>query len=528
MLKALLKKQLLGALAIFTMGKNGKKRSTKMAVGFAVLIAYALFACGMMFWLIADALCEPLAAAGMAWVYFAFMGTIATGFGLIGGIFTVKASLYEAKDNDLLLSMPIPSWMILFSRSVGLYALTFVFEAVVFVPAILRYFIAVGFSFLPVLCSLAALLILPFFALAVSYLLGWLIALLSAKIPGKNIVETVFAVAFLIAYFALYSKMNEYLGYVIAHGEAVGNVMKTVLYPFSQLGYACEGKGVSLLLYAAMFIGVFALVYFFMSVTYLRLATANKGNKKVKYTGKGYKGSSPVFALTKKELGCYTKNGMVMLNTFMGSILLVLLPIVALFKKESFLQLTQALQGEFSLILAAIVCVSIFSNLLTASSISMEGESLDVVRVLPIKTETIFGAKCLASVLMSGIPAVFASVVLCIVFEQSIGIFVCVLLIGLACTLFSSIAGVAINLLLPNLKWTNEVTVVKQSASTMVAMLGGWGVIVLLVGGYFLFGKYLPAWGYILVCAGILLLACVGISIWLKKKGVKIFKELSA
>ena len=117
MIKALLKKQLLGALAVFTMGKDGKKRSPKLAIGFAILIVYAVGACGYMFWMIADTLCKPLADAGMAWVYFAFMGTIATGFGLIGGIFTAKARLYEAKDNDLLLAMPIPSWMILFSSA---------------------------------------------------------------------------------------------------------------------------------------------------------------------------------------------------------------------------------------------------------------------------------------------------------------------------------------------------------------------------------------------------------------------------
>ena len=48
----------------------------------------------------------------------------------------------------------------------------------------------------------------------------------------------------------------------------------------------------------------------------------------------------------------------------------------------------------------------------------------------------------------------------------------------------------------------------------------------LLVGGYFLFGKYLPAWGYMLVCAGALTLASVGVWIWLKKRGTMIFEEL--
>jgi len=526
MIKTLLKKQLLGALSVFTMGKNGKKRSTKTAVAFALLIVYAVGACGYMFWMIADSLCKPLASAGMAWVYFAFMGTIATGVGVLGGIFTAKARLYEARDNELLLSMPIPSWVILFSRTLGLYAFTFFFEGVVFVPAIIRYFTAVGFSFLPFVCSLAVLFVLPFLALSIAYLLGWLIALLSAKIPGKNIIETTVAIAFLIVYFALYSKLNEYLGYVVSHGEAVGRVMKTALYPFAQLGYACEGKGLSLLLYAMIFIGVFALVYLIMSATYLRFATANKGHRKVKYTGNGYKGSSDILSLVKKELLRYSKNGMVMLNCFMGTVLLVLLPFIALFEKETFLQLAGGLQGEFALVLTAILCVAAFSNLLAPSSVSMEGESLDVVRVLPIKTEKILFAKGLAHALTTGIPAAFACGFLCGIFRQSAPISLCVLLAVLACVLFCSVGGVAVNLLLPNLKWTNEVAVVKQSASTIAAMFGGWGIVALLVGGYFLFGKYLPAWGYLLVCSAAFLVASVGVCIFLKKKGVKIFEGL--
>lgn len=526
MIKTLLKKQWLSLLSVFTLGKNGKKRSKKVVLAFAVIIAYAFGASGYMFWLIADSICKPFADAGMAWVYFAFMGTIATSFGLIGGIFTAKARLYEAKDNDLLLSMPIPSWAILLSRTIGLYAFTFGFEAIIFIPALIRYFTVVGFSILPFLCSLVATFILPCLALAISYLLGLLIALISAKIPGKNIVETVFGVAFLVAYMVFYSKINDYLNYVITHGEAVGSVMKTALYPFAQLGYACTGDGAAMLLYAVMFIGVFALVYLLMSATYLRLATANKGNRKVKYTGKGYKGSTCVFSLTKKELLRFSKNAMVMLNCFLGSVMLIILPIVAIFKKEDFLQLTQALQGDFSLMVAALICLLICSNLLAPATVSMEGESLDVVRVLPIKTEKILLAKGLAGVLTSGIPAVFACVLLSVVFGLSWAVCICMLLTVTACSVLCSIGGVAINLLLPNLKWTNEITVVKQSAASIASMLSCLGAIALLVGGYFLFGKYLPAWGYMLVCAGALTLASVGVWIWLKKRGTMIFEEL--
>jgi ABC-2 type transport system permease protein len=302
--------------------------------------------------------------------------------------------------------------------------------------------------------------------------------------------------------------------------------MKTVLYPFSQLGYACEGNGLALLLYALMFTGVFACAYFLVSVTYLRLATANKGNRKVKYTGKGYKENRAIVAMIKKELSRYTKNGMVLLNSFMGTVFYIALPFVALFKRGDFLQLAQGFQGEFALLLAGILCVLAFSNFFAPSCISMEGESLDVIRVLPIRTERIFLAKGLANGVITGIPALLSSICTCIILKQSFLLSVCVVLAVTVCVAFASAGGIAVNLLLPNLKWTNEVAVIKQSMSTLVSMLGGMGAMALLVGGYFLFGKYLPAWGFLLICTAILLVASGCICGFLKKKGARIFEEL--
>ena len=526
MIKALLKKELYSVLSVFTMGKDGKRRSLGITVCFAALILYAFGASAFLFWEFAGSLCAPLAQAGMAWTYFAFVGVVATGLSMVLNIFMAKGKLYEARDNDLLLSMPIPSWVILFSRSVGRYIFSFFLESLVFVPAIIRYFTVVGFAVLPFVCSLVSLFLLPLLSLAISYLLGWLIAFLSSKIPGKNVVETVFSIAFLIVYLIAYTKINEYITFVIAYGETVGRVMKTALYPFAQFGYACTGNGVALLLYAFIFIGVFALVYLLMNATYLRLATTNKGSKRVKYTGKVYKNNSVTATLIKKEFLRYSKNGMVLLNCFLSDIFLIILPFIALFEKETFLPLVMGLQGDFSLIIAALVGAMTTMGLYSASCISMEGESLDVVRVLPVKTEKIFLAKYVTALLTTVIPCAFCCIFLLVIFKQTLIVSVCATLAVLLFAAFFSAGGIAVNLLFPNLKWTNEVALVKQSASSLVSMLGGFGVIGLVIGGYFAFGKYLSAWGYLLVCAAFFALALAGVWLWLGKKGKKIFEVL--
>ena len=131
MLKPLIKKQLIETTAFFFTGKNGKRRGPLAILGFILLMVYAFGAVGAMFYLMADMLCAPLVGAGLNWVYFALVGTMATAFAVIGSVFTAKAKLYEAKDNDFLLSLPIKPWEILFSRAVSLYAFAFLFSALV-------------------------------------------------------------------------------------------------------------------------------------------------------------------------------------------------------------------------------------------------------------------------------------------------------------------------------------------------------------------------------------------------------------
>ena len=526
MLTVLLKRQFLESVSFILNGKNGGRRSTGKMLVFGALMVYAFGMVGYMFWMIGDMLCAPLVQAGMTWVYFAFMGAIATGFGIIGGIFMAKNKLYEAKDNDLLLSMPIPSWMIIFSRIVGLYVFDLLFEALVFVPTLIRYFTVVGFSFIPFLCSLAVLLILPLGALAVCAVLGWLIALATSKLPINGLVEIVFAVGFLVVYFIAYSKINEYLSYIIAHGEAVGSIMKTALYPFSQMGYACAGDGLALLIFTGIFGGVFALIYALISITYLRLATANKGSFKIKYKGKGYKGNSVFTALLKKEGARYFKSPMVALNCFIGSAMLVLLPFAALFKGDAFSQFFAGNGDMVTLLIAASLCAIASTNLITVTSVSLEGENIGILRAFPVKTEKLLFVKIAFHVFITGIPAVWAVIFLCCLFEISFIVCIVAIIAVLSFILLCAVGGLVINLKLPNLNWTNEVALVKQSAASMVGMFGGWGVLALLIGGYFLFGKYLPAWGYLLILTAALMLACGVLAYWIKKKGVKIFEGL--
>ena len=110
MIKTLLKKQFAEMFRSYLYdAKKNKKRSKTSFVLYILLFAFLMIiVLGGIFTLLAVALCEPLKEAGMGWLYFTLLGLLAVVLGAFGSVFNTYSGLYLAKDNDFLLSMPIP------------------------------------------------------------------------------------------------------------------------------------------------------------------------------------------------------------------------------------------------------------------------------------------------------------------------------------------------------------------------------------------------------------------------------------
>lgn len=531
MLKALLKKQMLETLAFFFFdAKKGKRRSNVAIIGFTALFVYAFGGIIWMFWELSGMLCQPLASSGLGWMYFAYMGMMAFAFGMMMSIFTMKGRLYEAKDNEMLLAMPLPTWMILITRLIGIYFYVLLFQAMVFVPAMVRYALVVGGA-LPMVCGVVVLLFMPLGTMAVSGLLGWLIALVCAKFPLKNFFTVLFAVGFMIAYSLLYSKANDYIAYLLTNGAQISGKIQTAFYPFWKMGAGACGDINAITMYVLIFVGAFALIYLLIAKTFLSFVTMKRVFSRASYKERKQKTQKITLALLRKEFLRLIKNPMIALNTMLGSIMFIVFAVYA-FTQNSLIEMIEMLgmagAGEMpiELLFMGILCLIATMNMSSASSVSLEGENLWILRALPIDTKKILFIKAFCQFIATLVPAFVSAV--------AVGLFVklpiwCILLTIFAVAAFSmaiSLFGVAVNVRFPNLHWTNEIAVVKQSLSTFLGLFGGFGIYALLVGGYFLFGKYMLAWGYGLLCLILLVVISVGIWLWICKKGVKLFEKL--
>ena len=531
MLKALLKKQFFEMLSVFSVGGKTKgKRSAWFTVAISLLLVYAIGMMVALFYIMAQGVCAPLLSQNLSWVYFALMGTIAFSLSFMMCALTSKTTLFDAKDNELLLSMPIPSWNLLFVRTLGLYCMAFFFSALVFIPTVVCYFVTAGFSWGVFLSCVLIAVLLPLGALTVACLFGFIMALITSQVVNKNLWTVIFLVAFLIVYSLLYSNANQILTFIIANGAVVGEFFRNpLLLFFYQMGLSATGQPLSTLLFFAITLLTFAPVYVLMTKTFLYVVTKKRTGKKAKYVKKETKQSGVFFALLQKEAKRYVKNPMILFNCGIGSVLTVILPIYALIDPALLPAILGAPigKGELASILTVIFCFMVTSNFISSSSVSLEGENLWILRSMPLSAMQIFKVKIAFHFLFTAVPTVLSQAVLCALLKIPFGISALSIVTVVITTLLSAILGFIVNLKFPNLKWTNEMVAVKQSASTLSAMLGGWGIAALVVGGYFLFGVYLYIEVFFLIVIVLFSLATALMALWLRTRGVEVFEQLS-
>ena len=208
MLKVLLKKQLAEIFrSYFYDAKKNRARSKAATIGyivFFVLIMLGLL--GGMFTFLSMSLCAPLAGAGMDWMYFALMSLLAIFLGAFGSVFNTYSGLYLAKDNDLLLSLPIPVRYILISRLLGVYLMGLMFSGVVLLPAVVVYFLTARLTAAAVAGCVLLLLLVSIFVLLLSCLLGWVVAKISLKLKNRSFITVFVSLLFLGAYYFFYFK----------------------------------------------------------------------------------------------------------------------------------------------------------------------------------------------------------------------------------------------------------------------------------------------------------------------------------
>lgn len=534
MTKTLIKKQLMELFSFIWQDKK-KNRNRKGSQFVLFLIFYVVLIVGilsMLSWFVAGYLCKPLVAAGMDWLYFALMGLIGIALGAFGSIFNTYASLYLAKDNDLLFAMPVKPSRILVVRLGGVYVMGLMYELLVMIPVLIKYYIVAASGIAAVVGSLLVTFLISVFILVLSAVLGWGVAWISSVSKYKSFLTVVLSLGFMAVYLWLYSKAGQLLKDIVANPQKAGSFLEGKFsFPY-YMGKAATGDLFSLLVFAVPILVLFVVICIVLTKSYLKIVTTNKGGAKVEYKEKKATVRSAGQALLRKEFCRFLKCPNYMLNCGLGIVFMLVAAIAVIWNSNFIIAVMDSMPAEWkglvALIATGAIAMTTSMNDITAPSVSLEGKNIWLLQVLPVSGQQVLMAKLKMHAILTLIPAAVLTACVLFVLKLSVIDMVFLSIVTILFIFLMAMIGLALGLKMPNLSWTNEIVPIKQSMGVLITLFGGWAVVVALTGIYYLIMDFVTPLVYFVLVTGLFVVLCAVLFYWLRTKGTRIFERLSA
>lgn len=531
MVKLLVKKQLQELFRGFFVDRKKNRARSRVgvilsALGFVVLMVGVL---GGIFTALCLSLAAPLAASDLGWLYFAIMSLLGIFLGVFGSVFNTYSGLYLAKDNDLLLSLPIPPRAIIVSRLLTVYLMGLMYSAVVMLPAVVVWWISAGASVSNVIGGLLLVLLVSAFVLLLSCLLGWVVAKVSLRLKNRSFAVVLLSLLFLGLYYFVYFKAQSIIQDLIANAMTYGESIRRSAYAVYLIGRVGEGDWLAIAVVTAVVAVLTAITWALLSRTFLGIATATAATAKKAYREKPLRRQSLNRALLSKELRRFGSNANYMLNCGFATVLLPIAAIALLLRGGMLSAVMDevfgAIPGALPVLLCTAVCLLASMNDMATPSVSLEGKSLWLLQSLPVKPWAALRAKLSAQLWLTVPPALLCSVCSAAVIRASAMEWLALLLLPLFYCVAMAALGLTLGTLRANVHWTNEITPIKQSLAIMFVLFAGW-ILAAVPAAYLLLWDRISFALWIALIALVYLVLSVLLIAWLKTSGARRFAAL--
>lgn len=509
--------------SVFARGsKSAKKRGIGFKIGAGFLAVYVVAALSGTMGVMFDMVADPLIQIGLGSVALSMLCLMAVGMCVIGSIFITANQLFDAKDNELLLSMPIKASDILLSRVLLVLVVNAVYSALVLIPGMVVYAMRASVGVPHIVCFVLAWLFVSLLSTALSCLVGFVVSLISSHTKNNALISMVIMVAFLGAYFAVIFKLQDYLGYLVANGASIGASLKKAFPPAYFFGTSiADGNFLSLLWLGLWSVIPFVLVMVVLSKSFIFVITTKRGGGKKVYKAKKVAQKPLMATLIGKEFSRLFSQPTYMLNSSLGAFMALLMAGATIVKKDVLLQLTgvPGLEQYLAGAVCAMLCFCATTTCTTAPSLSLEGSSFWVLRSAPIETKTILLAKVYTNLCLGVPPLVISGLIIGIVTGSNVFV---LMVVPTVFMVFVSLLGMCGNVLYPRFDWINATTVIKNSPGVLIGTLLPMG---LMMGLGFLYGVVLvnliSLTAFVLLVSGLLLVVSALMYRWLIDTGAK-------
>ena len=433
-------------------------------------------------------------------------------------IFKAPDALFRTRDLDMLLSMPIPVRTVATARVLKIYGMNLLVALLILLPGGAAYAVLASPPgwFYPVylLIALAA----PMIPTVLASLVGALVTLAGASIKRLRYAGLVLMLIALVGIVVL----SGYLSTSSANVQMLMNFarglidMLTRVYPLAGLCTRAVpgGDALAAVVYIAASVATLLVGGAAFSKGFLRLRSLLGAHARGRRFVLGrQKARSARAALLSREWRHFLSINSYVLNSAFGPVLsLVAVIALALFVPVETITAIfglNALGGMPMVVLPFLVSWLIGIGPTTASSVSLEGKSLWLVKSLPVAPRDWLLPKLWLNLELFAPFAIIDSVVIAWVFRAQGMALAVLLLMPLLMGVFSALLGLIINCKFPRFDWTSEAKVAKNSAGVIAVVVVS---MVLCYGGMYL-SLWLTPGGEMTVPAlftAALALACVG------------------
>ena len=461
------------SMLLTSAGTRRSKKKAATGVGALILIAFlGLYMSGMY----SAILMGVLAPIHMEVLVFLFMGMGALIGGLLFTAFAVKGVVFGGRDNDLLLSMPVSSTVLMASRVAAVYLENLLFSFFVLVPAgvvcALLTERGVGHDLLFWARLLIAALALPLLDTALSVLLGALAAFLSAKVSKGALGQNIVMALFLAAVFWFSFNLNGMIEGLAANAAGVKNSLSWAA-PLLWMADGIMGDWGLLLAFAACCVIAFGLVVFVLGKVYRRAVTAFAARSaRSDYKLSAQSASGQKKALLAKEARRFFGTPMYLWNAGLGLILLVAAGVAALVMRDQLREFIAMAEGALPVLplAAAVMGFCLSSCPIAAPSISLEGKYLWILREAPVGEGTLLWIKVGFQLLLTLPCTVIAGTCIAVALELPLWRGVVLIAVTVLFGVGHAAFGLLMGLCFPKLDAVNETVVVKQSLAVTLGI----------------------------------------------------------
>ncbi|MGN1299061.1 MAG: hypothetical protein ACI4UE_03665 [Candidatus Scatovivens sp.] len=489
-------------------------------------------------------LAEELVKYNLTYIILTIFIMVTSLLTIIEGVYKSQGILFEAKDNDLLFSMPISKSKIFFTRLFKLISFEFLYNSLFMLPAMVVYAMYEKTSISFYVISLIMLVLLPIIPTIVACIIGYIIKGLASKFKAKNAVQVILTTIMLLFIFYASFNIQGLITNIIQNANSINEVITKMYYPAGLYINLIQNFNIlDLVLLLAINIIPAILFVYLASIFYFKIASklGEKSNNKkkinwVKSADKTFKVKSQLSGLINKEMKRFFSSPVFIINAGFGMVLMVVATIAMSINFDGMME--TIMRGEdigisideikvmIPKIYYGFVVFASCMTSITSSMISLEGKSFNITKSLPVTPVKILLAKVLTSNIISIPIILICDIIFFVVFKVAIVDIIFILLASIIMPTFTALTGILMNLKYPKMDATSDTEVVKQSMSSTLSVfigmfVGMLSIIVMIMGNKINLNLF--------IILELLVFSAIVFGLWkiLQKYGTKKFREIN-